>query len=239
MLFLLLGFVLLLGLWLMIRAFAGADPRRLATVVKWVGAIGLAGLAMWLFTRGNFAAMAATAAGVPIALIRWRQLWQTWSQRQTAPSGGAGGSGGAPGSASALDTRYLRVELDHATGRMTGTILSGRQRGRRLEDLSRAEAMDLLVEAADDPATQQVLESFLDREHPGWREAAGPPPTGDGGPMSRAEAFQILGLAEGASDEEIRQAHRRLMKLNHPDHGGSTHLAAQINRAKDVLLGQA
>jgi len=186
--------------------------------------------------------MAATAAGVPMALIRWRQLWRTWAQRQTGPGGGptAGGAmgGGAPGSASALDTRYLRVELDHVTGRMRGTVLEGRQRGRRLEDLSQAEAMDLLVEAGDDPATQQVLESFLDREHPGWREAAGAPPPGDGSRMSRAEALQVLDLAEGASDEEIRQAHRRLMKRNHPDHGGSTHLAAQINRAKDVLLAE-
>jgi hypothetical protein len=235
MLYFLLGFVLLIALWLMVRAFAAADPRRLATGVKWGGAIALAGLAVWLFTRGNFAAMAATAAAVPMALIRWRQLWRTWSQRQTSPAGAARG---APGSASALDTRYLRVELDHVTGRMTGTVLAGRQRGRRLEELGRAETMDLLAEAADDPATQQVLESFLDREHPGWRDTAAAPPAGGGGPMSRAEALQVLGLAEGASEEEIRQAHRRLMKANHPDHGGSTHLAAQINRAKDVLLGE-
>ena len=55
--------------------------------------------------------------------------------------------------------------------------------------------------------------------------------------MAREEALQVLGLSEGATAEEIRAAHRRMMKNYHPDHGGSDHLAAKINQAKDVLLG--
>jgi curved DNA-binding protein CbpA len=54
--------------------------------------------------------------------------------------------------------------------------------------------------------------------------------------MSRAEAFAVLGLAEGATDEEIRAAHRRLIQRVHPDVGGSADLAARINRAKEILL---
>lgn len=54
--------------------------------------------------------------------------------------------------------------------------------------------------------------------------------------MSREEALQILGLKQGASREEIREAHRRLMQTCHPDHGGSDYLAARINAARDVLL---
>jgi DnaJ family protein C protein 19 len=54
--------------------------------------------------------------------------------------------------------------------------------------------------------------------------------------MERSAAFKILGLREGASRDEIIQAHRKLMQKVHPDRGGSDELAAQVNRAKDVLL---
>ena len=53
--------------------------------------------------------------------------------------------------------------------------------------------------------------------------------------MSRREALQILGLREGASKDQVRSAHRRLMRLNHPDNGGSTYVATKVNEAKDML----
>ena len=56
--------------------------------------------------------------------------------------------------------------------------------------------------------------------------------------MTRAEALQILGLESGAGAQEIKDAHHRLISNMHPDHGGSTYLAAQIYQAKDVLLGK-
>lgn len=61
---------------------------------------------------------------------------------------------------------------------------------------------------------------------PGRREA-----------MTREEALAILGLQPGATEEEIRAAHRRLMRAAHPDSGGSDWLASRINQARDRLLG--
>ncbi len=57
--------------------------------------------------------------------------------------------------------------------------------------------------------------------------------------MTRAEAIEILGLSSRPSAEEIREAYKRLIVKYHPDQGGSDYLAAKINQAKDVLLGQS
>ncbi|NQU61973.1 MAG: molecular chaperone DnaJ [Rhodospirillales bacterium] len=76
-----------------------------------------------------------------------------------------------------------------------------------------------------------------------WRSRGGAQGSaqGSGGPqsgtMTRVQALEILGLKEGCSKQEIKAAHHRLISGLHPDRGGSNYLAAQINQAKDVLLG--
>lgn len=65
----------------------------------------------------------------------------------------------------------------------------------------------------------------------------GEAPRARSGAMTRQEAYQVLGLAPGASEADIRAAHHRLMRTAHPDTGGSDWLAARVNMARDVLLG--
>ena len=55
--------------------------------------------------------------------------------------------------------------------------------------------------------------------------------------MTHQQALEILGLSPGASPDQIKDAHRRLMQVNHPDTGGSTWIAARLNQARDLLLG--
>jgi hypothetical protein len=72
------------------------------------------------------------------------------------------------------------------------------------------------------------------RRDPGRGVPQKVPPSG----MTKQEAYQLLGLGDGASASEVARAHRRLMKEAHPDAGGSTQRAARLNEAKDLLLGR-
>jgi DnaJ-domain-containing protein 1 len=134
------------------------------------------------------------------------------------------------------------MRLDHDSGAMTGAVLAGIYAGRALETLSRPELLNLREELRrDDPNGVALLETYLDRRFAGWRDAhEGQAQAGRGGGstglMSRREAYETLGLQEGAGAEEIIHAHRSLMKKLHPDRGGSTGLAARVNQAKDVLM---
>ncbi|MFO1434249.1 MAG: DnaJ domain-containing protein [Candidatus Competibacteraceae bacterium] len=74
-----------------------------------------------------------------------------------------------------------------------------------------------------------------------WHSRESVPPNENSRPdyvnLEREEAYRVLGLSPGASREAIKAAHRRLMQRVHPDHGGSDELAARVNKAKDLLLG--
>lgn len=70
----------------------------------------------------------------------------------------------------------------------------------------------------------------------GGASGAGRAPSASTSAMTEEEALRILGLARGATAEEIKAAHRRIIEQIHPDHGGSDYLAAKVNLAKDFLL---
>jgi DnaJ domain len=144
------------------------------------------------------------------------------------------------GQKSRVATTTLAMELDHDSGTMTGEVLAGPMRGKRLEDLS-PDALLSLYEYCGTANDQSIslLEAWLDRNKPNWRDTwAGDrkAQSSGTGAMTRDEAFAVLGLQSNATAQEIKNAHRRLMKDFHPDRGGSDYLAAKINQAKDILL---
>lgn len=236
--FLILGVVLLVAGVFIARWYATTPTTTLAKVLRW-GGLGLGGaLAVFLAVTGK-----AHLALIPLALFVLPRL----IGRFMAP-GGAGGAGPSPGQSSNVESRYLRMTLDHDSGAMAGEVIDGRYAGRALGDLSFEELLDLHRECAQgDPQSTQLLEAYLERNFGAdWaaRDGAGGErgQAGTGGPgasgaaMSVEEAREILGVGPDANDDEIKEAHRRLMQKLHPDHGGSTYLAGKINRAKEVLL---
>lgn len=232
---LVIGLILLIFLLSAIRRFARMNPADVARTVRTGG--GVLGLivAALLLLRGQIV-IAAALAGVAASFAGWRKFGQ-WASFRSPFSGAAPGAGRVTTARSAM----LEMRLEHDSGAMSGTALAGTFAGRSLDTLSRPELLSLREELRrDDPDGIALLETYLDRRFTGWREAdegqgeRGRP--AGSGTMSRREAYETLGLQEGASPEEIIRAHRALMKKLHPDHGGSTGLAARVNEAKDVLM---
>ncbi|KAF9598771.1 hypothetical protein IFM89_031439 [Coptis chinensis] len=56
--------------------------------------------------------------------------------------------------------------------------------------------------------------------------------------MTMVEARRILNVRGSADTEKIKEAYKKVMRLNHPDVGGSHYLTRKINEAKDILLGK-
>jgi hypothetical protein len=150
----------------------------------------------------------------------------------------------AEGQKSTVRSAHIEMELDHDSGDMDGTLLTGRLQGVRLSSLSGEEVMSLHSDFRSDPDSISLLESFLDRYHPDWRDRVASDASGNQSDpsgfdhMTRQEAYQILGLEPNATQDEIHQAWRRLIKGVHPDSGGSAFLAGKINAARDILLDQ-
>ncbi len=228
---LVIGLILLFLLLSAIKRFARMDAAAVARAVRQGG--GILGLiaALLLLLRGRVA-FAAALAGMAASFAGWRTFGPAWTSFRSAV-------GARPGRASTARSAMIEMSLDHDSGTMTGAVLAGAYAGRAVEAMSRPDLLSLRDELSrNDPDGVNLLEAYLDRRFTGWREAdEGQRQTGrSAGSMTRREAFEILGLQEGAGAEDIIRAHRALMKKFHPDHGGSTALAARVNQAKDVLM---
>ena len=233
-----LGIALLVALVFFLRWYATAPPSDLLKVLKW-GGLTIGGLlVLFMLLRGGFQFLWIAAAFLIPYLLRRRGM-RGWAQASKPRT---------EGQRSTVRTRFVAMELDHDTGDMDGEILEGPHRGRRLSDLDLDSLLDLLHLAYnEDSQSAQVIQSYLDRVHGDeWQERAGEAGSAGGGSnsgakpgtsqMTRDEAYEVLGLQPGAGEDEIRAAHRRLIREYHPDTGGSDYLAAKINEAKDLLL---
>ena len=224
--------VVALGIAWFLRANPSGIARALRPIMIGLGAIGAGGLLILglRFLPSVLPELLGLAGMVAAALIA-RALRQR-------PSGGFSTPGTGGSQRTEVRTAFLQAWLDHASGDVGGTVLAGRFAGRTLESLGDGELLDLHAECLGDGDSLKILEAYLDRRlGADWRNARKPPPRGPRTDMTREEALAVLGLGEGASEDDIRAAHRRLIQRMHPDVGGSADLAARINRAKDVLLG--
>jgi len=86
------------------------------------------------------------------------------------------------------------------------------------------------------PAIKMIYDTFKRKPISADQDQAQPNQTSS--QMSRDEALQILGFSAGdtPTDDAIKEAHKALMQKCHPDRGGNSFLAAQLNNAKDLLL---
>lgn len=216
------------------RWFVSANPGAILRSGRLAVLIVIGALCLALAATGRVAA-AMLLGGLALTLNARGFFGPAKSARK--------GSGRAP-RRSMVRSAALEMELDHVTGKMTGRVLAGTFEGRDLDSLGMSSLGRLAAEIAADAESRALLEAYLDRRMPRWREhvkadaTAGHRGAPNAGAMSEEEAYQILGLEKGAGEPEIRAAHRRLMKKVHPDHGGSTFLAARINEAKDRLLSK-
>ncbi|MCA0320162.1 MAG: molecular chaperone DnaJ [Proteobacteria bacterium] len=226
--------VVALGLFWLLRANPSSLARFLRMILVLAALVGVGGGLVFgmRFLPSIMPELMGLAGLVVTGLVaRWLR---------NRPSGGFSSPG--TGGRTEVRTAFLQAWIDHGTGDVGGTVLAGRFAGRTLDGLADADLLQLHEECRGDGDSARVLEAYLDRRlGADWRTARArdeaPPPRGPRTDMSRDEALAVLGLAEGASPEEIKAAHRRLIQRVHPDVGGSADLAARINRAKDILLG--
>jgi len=231
------GVVAVVLLYALLQMFRAANPAVLARTIKIGG--GVVALAVAAFTgiKGEL------AVAIPLGIFGAGLLgWSPFGSSGFSNIGGlfGGGTQRSAGQSSNVRSQFLDMSLDHDSGELSGEILAGPRAGHSLGEFDLAQLVAMMP--SFDAESVSLLESYLDRRFPAWRQnaqgdaAGGQRRAAPSGKMTDEEAYQILGLQPGAGRDDISRAHRALMKKLHPDQGGSTYLAARVNEAKDTLL---
>jgi hypothetical protein len=232
------GVIAVVTLYLLLQMFRAANPTMLARALKIVGGVITLAAAAFIGLRGEL--MVAIPLGVfGAGLLGWSPFGSSGFTNFGSIFSGLGGAR-SQGQASQVRSRFIEMRLDHDSGALSGRILAGPDAGHSLDEFTLPQLAAMTQ--SFDAESVALLESYLDRRFPAWRDhaqrdgTAGQRRAAASSKMTDEEAYQILGLQPGAGRDDIGRAHRALMKKLHPDQGGSTYLAARVNEAKDTLL---
>ena len=242
------GIMAAVGFFLLVRLlWVKAQPKGHVAILTAASIALVVGLAL-LAATGRLHWLVALGAVVFPFLRRFLAFMPMWQMLQRfAPMAGQAfshgqspGGGGAP-EHSEVQTADLKMTLHHASGEMDGEVLIEPFRGRRLSEMD-LDDLKVLRAGLTDTQSAPLLDTYMERRFGSRQDGAeqgqdqGAGTTGPDGGMTASRALEILGLEPGASEQDIVDAHRRLIQRLHPDRGGSTFLAATLNEAKHVLL---
>jgi len=227
---LLLALLVLMGVMWFMSWYGKATPAQRNKSIKTGLLYIVAGALLLLVVTGRIPIIfAAISAAVPILhrLLAYRGLIGT-----------VGRFAGQKFGPTRFTTQWLVVEYDMATRTLDASITKGQFEGKKLSQLSESELSSLLEELKDDFQSRAAVNAFVMARNGGRYEQNKQPPPNVNGKMTLSQAYEILDISPDATDDEVKQAHKRLMQKLHPDRGGSSYLAAQINSAKDTLLNR-
>lgn len=208
----------------------------------------LAGVLLFASLRGMIHPLAAVGTiALPflrrmLGFLPWLSLFSQFRNQM----GGASsfnpfqqfGTANDDNSGSNASTGEVSMSLDHGSGTIEGEILQGTYVNRTLSSMTDAEIADF-YHGLKEEESRRLIEAYIERHRPNLGESE----TGDQnqstaneGEMTAQRAADVLGLGPNATRKEVVAAHRRLIQHLHPDQGGSSYLAAEINEARRVLL---
>ena len=225
------------GIGLLIYLFISTPVARIKRVLLWITGITIVSIMIILLYRLSGSFLWSWMVFLIPLILRWKNIIQRFRNAAKTVSGPSGGQ------VSSVNTEFIEMSLYHDSGEMSGLVKKGKKKGQRIENLDLDKLFELLDEAKSDPSSIQLLEKFLDTKfNDDWKDQyqrqTYEQRTNNGtDTFNRSKALEILGLIDPVTEKQIRAAHRRLILANHPDKGGSTFLAAQINKAKEILLG--